>query len=253
MKKILSSFAIALVLAVSSFTSGHGLAAPEEEKILYKAEMKSEKELRKDALSGKKDYDFKNLKVQLTDEDGNIVKDLSESTHYTVQKLKETKVGEQVLSDYVVYALADYDARDQDSNPGINFTQTVWMWTSILKENNIDVWGKATRYEAKWELNDGNGLTIKGGEFNASANGRSKSTGKTIMSTDPTPYYPPSWGRTYVKLPTWDYIRIDDQYGAFGARVATAYTARSSSSTLYSTVVVGSGSLPFEPWVPKQP
>ncbi|MED1955103.1 hypothetical protein [Brevibacillus centrosporus] len=242
MKKILSSAALALILAVTTFTSGHGFAEAKEEKILYKAEMKSEKELRKDALSGKKEREFKNLKIQFKDEKGKVIKDLNQYSHYTVQKLKETQVGEQVISDFVIYAVSDptgYNGMDKDSNPASNFTQTVWMWTSIIKENNIDKWGKATRYEARWDLHDANGLTIQSGEFTAKANGISKSTGKNVSYSDPKPYYPPSWGQQYIKTPSWDYVQIDSQLGGFGARLKTPYTARTSSGTLYSTVSVG--------------
>ncbi|MBY0084906.1 hypothetical protein HP567_000920 [Brevibacillus sp. M2.1A] len=246
MRKVISSIVCALTLVVSTFSFGHGYAAEKQEKVMYKTEMKSEKELRKDALAGKKDYDFKDIRFQLHDEKGNVVKDLTKYSHYTVQKLKETQVGQQVISDYVLYAVSDpsdYDNRDQDSNPALNFQQTVWMWTSIIKENNIDVWGKATRYEARWDLLDRNGLTIKSGEFTAKAYGRSKSNGTTLNYSDPKTYTPPAWGTNYVKKPTWDYVRIDDSYGVFGARLKTSYTARTSTGTLYSTVIVGSGSI----------
>jgi|GEM_PF-6397332 len=92
--------------------------------------MKSEKELRKNALEGKRDASLKNLKIELKDEKGNVVNDLSKYSHYTVQKLKETQEDDQIITDYVIYAFSDpndYDQRDQDSNPGLNFTQTVWM------------------------------------------------------------------------------------------------------------------------------
>lgn len=59
MKKLLSRMVFTLTLVVSTLSFGHGYAAEKQEKLLYKAEMKSEKELRKDALAGKKDYDFK--------------------------------------------------------------------------------------------------------------------------------------------------------------------------------------------------
>ncbi|MBY0084907.1 hypothetical protein HP567_000915 [Brevibacillus sp. M2.1A] len=243
MKKVIASMICALVLAASTLSFGHGYAAEKQEKLLYKTEIKSEKELRKDALIGKKDYDFKNVKFELKDEKGNVVKDLTKYSHYTIQKLMERQVGHQVISDYVLYAVSDpsgYDNRDQDSNPALNFQQTVWMWTSIIKENNIDVWGKATRYEARWDLLDKNGLTIKSGEFTAKATGNSKSTGKYMNYSDPKTYFPPSWGQSYVKSPSWDYVRIDNQLGGFGARLKTSYTARTSTGTIYSTVSVGS-------------
>ncbi|RNB60799.1 hypothetical protein AAFJ72_02140 [Brevibacillus gelatini] len=242
MKKLLSRMVFTLTLVVSTLSFGHGYAAEKQEKLLYKAEMKSEKELRKDALAGKKDYDFKKIKIQLRDEKGNVVKDLTEHSYYTVQKLKETQVGQQVISDYVVYAVSDpsdYDQRDRDNNSGLNFQQTVWMWTSIIKQNGIDMWGKATRYEARWDLLDRNGLTIQSGEFNAKAAGYSKSSGKLVSNSDPKLYTPPAWGQSYIKLLSWDYIRMDDNLGGFGARLKTSYTARSSTGTIYSTVSVG--------------
>lgn len=245
MRKMLSRI-LALALAVSTLTVGHGFAAEKldkkKEKVLYQTAMKSEKELRKDALEGKRDRSLKNLKIEMKDEKGNTVKELTNYTYYTVQKLKETQVDGQVSTDYVVYAVTDpsgYDQKDSDPNPGVNFRQTVWMWTSIIQENGVDRWGKATRYEARWDLLDGTQLTIKSGEFNAKAYGK-KQDGTVLNVSDPKTYYPPTWGQSYVKTPSWTYVRIDDQFGGFGARLKTPYTARSSTGTLYSVVSIGS-------------
>ncbi|MEZ2660076.1 hypothetical protein, partial [Aneurinibacillus aneurinilyticus] len=208
----------------------------------YKAEMKSEKELHKDALEGKSDLDLKNINFEVLDDKGKPIDDAIVKKYFTAQKLKEIQNDENTTtSTYVIYAAADHDLKDSASNAGLNFTQTVWAWVDVQKVGGVDTWAKGTRYEAKWQLHDGANFTLKSGVFEAKAQGRSKSTGKTVSYSSPSPFSIPTWDSTYVKTPTsWDYVKIDDQFGFAGAHISTSYTVRSTTSTIHSNVVVGS-------------
>ncbi|UFJ40915.1 hypothetical protein LOK74_23495 [Brevibacillus humidisoli] len=135
-----------------------------------------------------------------------------------------------------------YDKRDRDENSGLNFRQTIWGWFDKVQDGTME-YGKGTRYEARWDLLDSNRLTIKSGTFEAKTEGDTMDR-DPIFESDPSTYYPPSWGIRYVKVPKWDYVLISDSFGYAGAAVRTQYKAGSTESTLYSRVYIGTIPLP---------
>jgi hypothetical protein len=93
------------IVSLICLVLGGGMAqastSPEEE-VLFQAKIKSEKELLEDALAGKRDPGLENLKieVQALDDNGKKV-DINIKKYYTVQKLKQTKRGNEITTDYV--------------------------------------------------------------------------------------------------------------------------------------------------------
>lgn len=236
-KGVFSSL-LAFGLVMSLMVTGN--AKEVEVKVLYESKMKSEQVLLQDALLGKKD-DGLNVIFE-SDLEVNKSKDKHEAKkHYTIQKLREVQRGNQQIASFVVLAVAedptDYDERDPRENPGSNFRQTIWAWYDTYTNSSTLVkYAKATRYEARWDLLDSNRLTIKDGEFTSVADGFTPSNYR-LAEKSPSNYYPPVWGKQYVKLPTWDYINISGG-GYVGGKLVTNYTAGSTSAKLQSTVRV---------------
>lgn len=214
------------------------MVRPLVEKVLFKAEMKSDQELIEDAKKGKRDPGLKNLKVDsdILDEKGNR-KDVKLEKHYTVQKLQSVQKGEAVETDYIVVALATPVKEESGSNPAVNFTHTIKGWFTT-KEIGADTYGKATRYEAIWKLNDGRQFSVQEGLFEASTDGKTPSGGSLTNKRDATSYYPPSWGQTYVKLPSWDFVNLTG-HGYAGGKVDTKFTAHGTSGRVITNVRVG--------------
>lgn len=244
MKKL---FLILLTVLLCMLLSVVSANSPDVE-ILFEAKMKSEAELLEDALAGKRDVGLDvSFTAEFVDEEeinisGKEEKDKKNGQkvkqYYTIQKLKEVKEGDIVKESYVVFAVSDptgYDDRDRDENKGLNFRQTIWAWYDIYTQDFI-TYAKATRYEARWDLLDGNRLTIKSGKFRAVADGFSPNN-KRIDEESPSTYYPPSWGIRYVKTPKWDYVNVSGG-GWIGAEIITEYQAGSSSGKLRSSVEV---------------
>ncbi|WP_156110328.1 hypothetical protein [Brevibacillus thermoruber] len=152
-----------------------------------------------------------------------------------VQKLKQTKRGNEITTDYVVLGSAVID--DPKSNPGVNFTQNITGYFSTTTIGT-DQYAKATRYEAQYTLHDGNLLKFTDAVFNARTEGRTPSGQNYFNQQNPTTISPVNWGQTYVKIPSWDYVNISGS-GYCGGILTTKYTARSSSGTLVSTVGLG--------------
>lgn len=234
---------LSAVMLVSIF--GVASAQQSNEKVIYKGEMKSEKELHKDALEGKSDLDLKNINFEVLDDKGKPIDDAIVKKYFTAQKLKEIQNDENTTtSTYVIYAIQN-PIKDADSNPGLNFTEEVWMWADVINVNGVPTWAKRTRYEAKWTAKDEAGLVINNGTFTAMATGTAKSTLKPISESSPSTYYPPTWGQVYVKTPTWDYVKVSQPLNYCGATITTNYSVRGSAGKIYSQV--GLGVMP-KPW-----
>jgi|GEM_PF-2320850 len=237
MKKLARS--VFTLLSLVCFAVGGGLAqastSPKEE-VLFEANQKSTKELIQDALAGKRDPGLEGLKfdVQLLDQSGKKV-DAKIKKYFTVQKLKQTKKGDAITTDFVVLGSAVMD--DPKSNPGENFTQNITGYFSTTTVGT-DQYGKATRYEAVYTLHDGNLLKINSAVFNAKTEGRTPSGKNYFNEQSPTTISPVNWGQTYVKTPTWDYVNLSGA-GYCGGTLTTNYTARSTTATLLSSVGLG--------------
>lgn len=236
MRKLARS--VLTIFSLFSLVLGGGMAQAStspKEVVLFQAKMKSEKELMEDALAGKRDPGLENIKIeaQALDENGKKI-DVNLKKYYTVQKLTQIKKGDEITTDFVVLGSVVWD--DPKSNPGVNFSQNI---TGYFTTTSIGTAGyvKATRYEAQYTLHDGNLLQITNAVFNARTEGLTPS-GQTINQKNPTPISPVNWGQTYVKSPSWDYIRLSG-FGYCEGTLTTNYTVRSSSGTLVSDVLVG--------------
>lgn len=253
MKKVtLSLLSLLLVFSIM----GTAIAKESGEKVVYKAEIKSEEQLIQDAKNGKRDAGLEDIvlqsqvidgkdgsKLRITNEQGKE-EDVKVDTYYTVQKIQEIEKGDEKIEDYLVVALADptgYDARDNNENAGSNFRQWIWMWASKTTKNG-KTYTKATKYQVRYDLL-ATPVTINQGKLTAKTEGTKLSGGTYFNQTDPNPsvWSNPSFGTYYNKTaPAWDYVLTDGvSVGFTGAVLETNYTIRSTPATLRLTIAIG--------------